>query len=84
MGAQLTIVIDYGSLAEIQNRLKDAINGLGKEEISNLCTHIAYVDMSIPHIWDLEHCGGKVPCRSLWDSLGNRLAAVLVVGNGVC
>jgi len=40
--------------------------------------HAAYLDACVKGLWGADSYAGVVPCRSLWDGQGNRLAAVLV------
>jgi hypothetical protein len=40
--------------------------------------YTSYLDVSVHGIRDLGDCSGIIPCRSMWDVDGRRLAAVLI------
>jgi hypothetical protein len=40
--------------------------------------HAAYLDACVEGLWDAECYTGVIPCRSLWNKDGRRLAAVLI------
>lgn len=40
-------------------------------------SYASYLDVCVRGLWDGSGYGGVIPCRSLWDRDGNRLAAVL-------
>lgn len=51
--------------------------------LSSATSVSSWLDISIDGIWGLENCGGVVPCKSLWDRRGRRLATALVFENVV-
>jgi len=40
--------------------------------------YTSYLDVSVDVIIDFGVCSGIIPCRSMWDVDGRRLAAVLM------
>jgi hypothetical protein len=50
------------------------------QAIGDLCVpYASYFDACVKGLWEsTSDYGGIIPCRSLWDVSGNRLAAVLL------
>ena len=59
-------------------RLEDALQFLGVDLETGDLVHTSYLDISIKGEWDASF-GGKIPCRSIWGSTRQRLAAVLIL-----
>ena len=63
----------------IGRRLEEALESVDMEAGASACA--SWLDLSIPDmgvVLAVKRLGGVVPCRSLWDVNGKRLAAVLV------
>jgi len=74
---QTVVMVKHtGSATEVSTRIEGALATLGQEK--GVPSSASYIDTSIPGISNLEIFAGLVPCRSLWDGQGRRLAAVLV------
>lgn len=64
---------------EISRRILEALEPAGI--LADASCYASWLDVSIHDIdkaLGVGRCGGVVPCRSLWDVRGRRLAAVLV------
>lgn len=71
-----------GHVPTLSERLQDALTSAGLE--SGVCGSVSYLDMSIKDLASpapAKLFGGIVPCRSIWDASGKRLAAVLILGS---
>ncbi|KAK0119187.1 hypothetical protein ONS96_012251 [Cadophora gregata f. sp. sojae] len=68
------------SLSSLATTLEVALSSLGAEKGSQKASSAAWVDVSIPGLWEQGDFGGAVPCRSIWDREGRRVAAVMVFG----
>lgn len=40
--------------------------------------YLSYVDVNVKGLWESDDYSGVIPCQSLWDGEGKRLAAVLL------
>lgn len=60
-------------------RVEDALQFLGVDLEPGDLVHASYLDISIKGGWDAQSFGGKIPCRSIWGSTGQKLAAVLIL-----
>lgn len=63
----------------IGRRLTEALESVGMKAGASACA--SWLDLSIPDVGEalvINRLGGVVPCRSLWDANGKKLAAVLV------
>ncbi|KAL2072553.1 hypothetical protein VTL71DRAFT_11896 [Oculimacula yallundae] len=65
-------------LSAVTEKLEKALSSIGVEERAGKGSFAAYVDVSIAGLWEQGRFGGGVPCRSIWDSEGRRLACVLL------
>jgi diphthine-ammonia ligase len=64
---------------EVTRRISEALESAGILTEASACA--SWLDLSIHDIdktLEVGRCSGVVPCRSLWDASGRRLAAVLV------
>lgn len=69
-----------GQIDVVRERISEARELL---HISLGMSASSWLDISIHGIWQLENCGDTVPCKSLWDGRGMRLAASLVFENTI-
>lgn len=77
---QSVIVLAYSEdVPALGRRLEDALQFLGVDLETGDLVHASYLDISIKGEWDAHSFGGKIPCRSVWSSTGQRLAAVLIL-----
>ncbi len=76
------IMIDYSEVIfDISVRLDGVCGALKLESGTEIKSSAAYVDVSINGILERGSFGGQVPCRSIWDKEGRRLAAVIVLNS---
>jgi diphthine-ammonia ligase len=77
---QSVILLAYSEdVSALRRRLEDALQLLGVDLGTGDLVHASYLDFSIKEEWDAQSFGGKIPCRSIWGSTGQRLAAVLIL-----
>jgi diphthine-ammonia ligase len=77
---QTVVMIDYTEdVSEFLGRLGAALKVLGTQLDVEGCIHASYLDVSIQGMWNMGNFGGKIPCRSIWDASGKRLATVLIL-----
>ena len=77
---QSVIVLAYSEdVPALGRRLEDALQFLGVDLETGDLVHTSYLDNSIKGEWDTQSFGGKIPCRSIWGSTRQRLAAVLIL-----
>jgi hypothetical protein len=46
--------------------------------VTSVSSTASWINSTIPGIWELDGCGAVVPCKSLWDGKGRKLAVVLI------
>merc|ERR1711977_460182 len=74
-----TLLLDHtASLSTLIATLDQALSSLGLDQGMQKETSGAWVDVSISGLWEQGDFGGAVPCRTIWDAEGRRMAAVLV------
>ena len=74
-----TLLLDHtASLSTLIATLEQALSSLGLDQGMQKETSGAWVDVSISGLWEQGDFGGAVPCRTIWDAEGRRMAAVLV------
>lgn len=66
------------TLPSINEKLEDIFSPLGGVEGMQAESSAAYVDVSIPGLWEQGRFGGAVPCRGIWDGDGRRIACVVL------
>lgn len=73
------VMIDHSELASaFRDRLGKALHTLGTGPRAERASVAAYVDVSLRGAREEGGFGGCVPCRSIWDADGKRLAAVIL------
>jgi diphthine-ammonia ligase len=73
-------MIDYSEdVSELQRKLEQALKGLGSGLEARDFIHTSYLDVSIQGLWDVGNFSGRIPCRSIWEASGKKLAAVLIL-----
>jgi diphthine-ammonia ligase len=76
---QLVVMIDYSeAVSDFSKRLDGALIIVGAESYVDKLGFASYLDVSIEGIWDSGSYKGAIPCRSIWDGFGKRLAGVLL------
>lgn len=76
---QSVVKVIYGSQCVVDQRAEEALEAVGL--VSEVRAVASWVDVTVDGVGrslKRESYGGIVPCRSLWDAEGTRLAAVLV------
>ena len=63
---------------EIHARIHAALAFLNTPSLIDNYNYLSYLDISIEGLVHAEKFKGIVPCRSIWDIEGGRLAAVLL------
>lgn len=72
-------MVGYPQTAEdFERTLESAFSAMGMGMGMVEKSFAAYVDVSVEGGGSMRKLGGEVPCRSIWDGEGERLAAVLV------
>ncbi|KAH9221636.1 hypothetical protein DL95DRAFT_355690 [Leptodontidium sp. 2 PMI_412] len=73
------IMLAYSpTLPSINEKLEDIFSPLGGVEGMQAESSAAYVDVSIPGLWEQGRFGGAVPCRGIWDGDGRRVSCVVL------
>ncbi|PMD40092.1 adenine nucleotide alpha hydrolases-like protein [Hyaloscypha variabilis F] len=67
------------NLPVLRRSFEEALKYLGVDSKDGELINASYLDISIQELWDAGEFGGKIPCRSIWDASGKRVAAVLIV-----
>jgi len=74
-------MIDFAKDASsFGKKLEGALKSLGLDSTVRELGCATYLDVSIAGISTLREYEGLVPCRSIWDIAGRRLAAVVLLG----
>jgi diphthine-ammonia ligase len=75
----VVMIDDSESVSGFQSKLEKALKVLGPvSEVGKwICT--SYLNVSIPGMWVAGNFGSKIPCRSMWNAAGKRLAAVMIL-----
>jgi len=81
IAVQSIVMIKYSEdISNFSKRLDAALKVLG-DSSPKQCIHASYLDVTIPGIWNIADFGGRIPCRSILDISGQKLAAVFIVEN---
>jgi hypothetical protein len=72
-------MVDYPSgSSDVNETLDKGLKALGLDSTSALKEYSSYLDASINGFRDSRSISKAIPCRRIWDGLGNRLALVLL------
>lgn len=80
--AQSTVAIGYASIiSDLRKSVDEALVFLGRDPQACGLITSSYLDNTVGWVADMCEFGGMVPCRSIWDGEGGRLAALLILDN---
>jgi hypothetical protein len=69
-------MVDYSkNSSDVSDALGRGVEALGLDSASTVNEHASYVDASVE---GLRTFNGAIPCKTIWDISGNRLALVLL------
>jgi hypothetical protein len=69
-------MVDYlKNSSDVSDALERGLEALGLGSSSTIKEHASYVDVSVE---GLRSFNGAIPCRTIWDISGTRLALVLL------
>ncbi|TVY24297.1 Diphthine--ammonia ligase [Lachnellula hyalina] len=73
------LMVDYSSSSsDVRESLSKGLGALGLNSASDIEEYASCLDVSIDGLQSSRRFSGAIPCRSIWDSSGDRLALVLL------